>query len=134
MNQDYQITASTQEITAIFIKKKCLNEDDHPQSIREKNVAPSSEKAQNRAQYQFPAPAAESGSIICEYERVIKIYNKHHSDTRKKFTKTIEHWFLDEAKRCGWADAKFYKCDGSNKKACLLVRQADSESSNVSKH
>ncbi|HIF9065324.1 TPA: hypothetical protein ACX6NR_003684 [Photobacterium damselae] len=134
MYLDYQITATTQEITVTTIEKKFLNENVYLQNIHEKTVVPTSEKAQKRAQFQFPIPVEEIDSIICEYGRVIKIYNKHHNDTRKKLTATIEQWFLDEAKRCGWADARFYKCDGSTKKACFLVKQADSESTYASKH
>ncbi|MBY8219775.1 hypothetical protein ACSEYT_00405 [Vibrio cidicii] len=133
MHQDYQIIARVQEITATFIQKKLLNEDGYPQNIQE-TLVPISGKAQKRAQYQFPIPAEEIDSIICEYERVIKIYNKHHQTKRKKLTTTMAQWFLDEAKSCGWADAKFYRCDGSTKKACFLVKQADSESTYASKH
>ncbi|MBB1440366.1 hypothetical protein H5202_17135 [Shewanella sp. SG41-4] len=133
MHQDYQIIARVQEITATFIQKKLLNEDGYPQNIQE-TVVPTSGKAQKRAQYQFPMSAEENDSIICGYDRVMNIYNKHHHDTRKKLTVTMEQWFLNEAKRCGWADAKFYKCDGSTKKACFLVKQADSESSYDSTH
>ncbi|MBP3114386.1 hypothetical protein HXX53_05315 [Klebsiella pneumoniae] len=133
MHQDYQITARVQEITATFIKKNLLNEDCYPQNIQEAVVSISG-KAQKRAQYQFPKAAEENDSIICEYDRVMNIYNKYHHDTRKKLTVIMEQWFLDDAKRCGWADAKFYKCDGSTKKACFLVKQADSESFYASKH
>ncbi|MEZ8453626.1 MULTISPECIES: hypothetical protein [Vibrio] len=133
MHQDYQITARVQEITTTFIQKKLLNEDSYPQNIQE-TVVPISGKAQKRAKYQFPISAEENDSIICEYDRVMNIYNKHHYGTRKKLTVTMEQWFLDEAKRYGWADAKFYKCDGSTKKACFLVKEADSESSYDSKH
>lgn len=133
MHQDYQITTRVQEITAIFIQKKRLNEDGYPQNIQE-TVVPISGKAQKRAQYQFPKAAEENDSIICEYDRVMNIYNKHHHDTRKKLTVTMEQWFVDKAKQCGWADARFYKCDGSTKKACFLVKQPALEPAYAATH
>ncbi len=92
MHQDYQITARVQEITATFIKKNLLNEDCYPQNIQEAVVSISG-KAQKRAQYQFPKAAEENDSIICEYDRVMNIYNKYHHDTRKKLTVIMEQWF-----------------------------------------
>ncbi|MCG9632756.1 hypothetical protein [Vibrio sp. Isolate30] len=122
MNQDYQITAQVQAITTTFF-----------QSSHKTNVI-NSNKDQKRSQYQFPMASEENDSIICEYQRVIKIYNKCNNDARKKLTVKMEQWFLGEAKRCGWADAKFFKCAGSTKKACFLVKQIELESIYASKH
>lgn len=133
MHQDYQITACVQEITATFIQKKLLNENSYSQSNHE-TVVPISGKAQKRPQYQFPISAEEIDSMICEHERVIKIYNKQNNATRKKLNVTMENWFLDEAKRCGWTSAKFFKCDGSTRKACLLMKNTELENGYVSKH
>lgn len=122
MTQDYQITTEMQEITATVFW-----------SVKD-TVALQTNKDQKRPQFQFPEPIEESVEIFCDHDRVIKIYNKYNNDTRKKLTVTMEQWFNDQAKRCGWTETKFIKCDGTTKKACLLVKEIKQESMNASKH
>lgn len=133
MHLYYQINACVQEITATFIQKKTIHTEKY--SVHNQQTAPpTSSKAEKRPQYRFPVSTEENDSILCEYERIIKIYNKYNNDNRKKLTGTMEQWFLDKAKQCGWADAKFFRCDGSTKKACLLFKLVVLESAYVSKH
>ncbi|EHK9184673.1 hypothetical protein ACN2LU_002936 [Vibrio vulnificus] len=133
MHRDYQITACVQEITATFIHKKTMSAQKY--ALPSEDCATQTRsKAEKRPQYQFPACAEENDSIFCEYERVIKIYNKYNNAERKKLTATMEQWFVDKAKQCGWADARFYKCDGSTKKACFLVKQPALEPAYAATH
>ncbi|MGL4431695.1 MAG: hypothetical protein ACRCUW_03435 [Plesiomonas shigelloides] len=133
MIHDYQITACVQEITATFIHKKTISAQKYSAPNQDTAILTSS-KAEKRPQYQFPLFAEENDSIICEYDRVIKIYNKYHNEDRKKLTTTMEQWFVDKAKQSGWGDATFHKCAGSTKKACLLMKPANLESAYASKH
>lgn len=90
--------------------------------------------AHRRSNYMFPVPESEIDSVICGHERVIKIYNKQQGDAKKKLTSTVEQWFIAEARRCGWTHVDFHRCDGSSKKACLLVKQESQECGDAPKH
>lgn len=136
MDKDYQITTSVQELTTTFIHKQIVNEAVFSQRKQElqKTVFGANIK---RAQYSFPTPEninAEGETFFCDAQRVISIYNKHNTSKREKLTSTIQRWFIDEAKRYGWAHAEFITCVQSNAKACLLVKHIIKENVYVSTH
>ncbi|MCL1125795.1 hypothetical protein [Shewanella surugensis] len=89
-------------------------------------------KQHTRTQYLFPTPESVSiDSIVfyCDAERVMSIYNKEHNSKRQKLTLPVQQWFINEARRCGWAQAEFiYNVVKSNtNKACLLTKPSAKE-------
>lgn len=134
MNQDYQTTVYMQEFTATVIQKSAFCTYEHPRNLQESLGSMNGGNVSKRPKFQFPKSLEAKDSIICEYERVLKIYNRHHNDNRVKLTVTMKQWFLEEAERHGWGSAQFFKCDGTTKEACFLVKKVEQESIYAPKH
>lgn len=79
--------------------------------------------------YAFPTPEQSNndqyGISSCTYDRVLNIYNKALGKSQKRLTETVEHWFIETAKKSGWADAMFINdCSAPKRTVCLLLSQA----------
>lgn len=62
------------------------------------------------ALYNFPDPndrSANAPSIIVTSKQVLGLYNQNNEDSMQKVTTKVQSWFLKEAKRYSWNEAKF---------------------------
>ena len=98
-----------------------------------KSILIPKQKTTTREKFIFPTPDSNSTQISCRHERVINIYNKYNKRKQKKLTKTVQDWFVQEARNQGWDVAIFIVCDGSSQKDCYLSIN-NSEEANVAIH
>lgn len=79
--------------------------------------------------YAFPTPEQSNndqyGISSCTYDRVLNIYNKTLGKSQKRLTESVEQWFIETAKKSGWADAMFINdCLIPKRTVCLLLSKA----------
>jgi hypothetical protein len=79
--------------------------------------------------FRFPRPAdygAGQPAVLCPADRVLALYNGLSGDGAERIAKKVRRWFLDEARRAGWAGVHFLKEVQTNYGGgCVLWRPPD---------
>lgn len=72
----------------------------------------------------FPSPSdcrPSDQAVLCPADRVLGLYNQNSGDTADRIAKKVRTWFMQQARKKGWAGVRFLKdVQSSHGTGCIL--------------